>query len=163
MSIVGGMMGAMGVGDFLNPAFATSYRFEVHVGTFDLGAWAKCDGLQVDYQVSTYQSSMNLEENNMVTPRIWNYLSRPSYKPITLTRPCNTLGMAQTAGWLKKMWYAPTPEFGVIIMYDVSNLPVYTWQLTGVVPDKWSGPSMDIDSGKVATESLVLAHEGWLF
>lgn len=147
----------------LNPSFATSYRFEVHVGTFDLGAWAKCDGLQIDYQVSQYQTAMNPDEHNIENPRIWNYLSRPTYKPISLSRPCTTMGMAQTAAWLKMMWYCPTPEFGAIIMWDANYMPVYTWQLTGIVPDKWSGPSMDVDAAKVATETLVLSHEGWIF
>ena len=141
--------------------FATSYRFDVVIGGFGLGQWAKCDGLQVDYQVSSYQTAMNPDEQNMASPRIWNYLSRPTYKSISLTRPCNAVGMALTSGWLKKMWYSPIPEYGFIVLYDAGHMPVYKWGLIGVVPDKWSGPNLDIDAGKIATETLVLAHEGW--
>src|SRR2546421_11999797 len=109
--------------------FATSYRFEVHVGTFDLGAWAKCEGLQIDYQVSTYQTAMNPDETNIASPRIWNYLSRPSYKPITLSRPVTMTGMKLTSTWLKEMWYSPIPEYGRIMLYNASRLPIYTWGL----------------------------------
>src|SRR5437870_19976 len=104
--------------DRVLPSFTTSYRFEVHIGTFDLGSWTKCDGLQIDYQVSQYQTAMCPDENNMLTPRIWNYLSRPTFKPITLTRPCHADGLLMTSFWLEQMWEMPTPEFALIIMFD---------------------------------------------
>ena len=40
--------------------------------------------------------------------------------------------------------------------------PVHTWTLMGVVPVRWTGPSMSVDSAKVATETLELAHHGFL-
>ena len=138
-----------------------SFRFDVFVGSLGLGEWTKCDGLQVDYQVSTYQTAMNPDENNIASPRIWNYLSRPSYKEITLSRPCTATGMLQTSTWLKQMWYSPIPEYGHIFLYNAAKLVIYKWGLLGVVPGKWSGPNLDIDGGKIGIETLVLAHEGW--
>lgn len=149
------------VSNLVDSLFATSYRFDVFVGSMGLGEWSKCDGLTIDYQVTTYQTAMNPDENNMASPRFWNYLSRPTYKEISLTRPCNAIGMHRTAAWLQKMWYSPIPEAGHIVLYDASHLPVYTWGLIGVVPAKWSGPNLDIDGGKIALETLVLSHEGW--
>ena len=39
---------------------------------------------------------------------------------------------------------------------------VASWWLDGVIPVRWSGPSLNLDSPKVATETLELAHHGFL-
>lgn len=39
---------------------------------------------------------------------------------------------------------------------------VCSWGLDQVIPVKWTGPSFGVDSAKVATESLELAHHGFL-
>ena len=39
---------------------------------------------------------------------------------------------------------------------------VASWQLEGVIPVRWSGPQLSPDSPKVATETLELAHHGFL-
>jgi phage tail-like protein len=36
---------------------------------------------------------------------------------------------------------------------------ITTWNLAGVVPVKWSGPSLDILSNQIAMETLELAYE----
>jgi hypothetical protein len=38
---------------------------------------------------------------------------------------------------------------------------VASWGLLGVIPVKWSGPSLSLESAKVATETLELAHHGF--
>jgi phage tail-like protein len=38
---------------------------------------------------------------------------------------------------------------------------VATWELDGVVPVRWSGPSLNLDSPKVATETVEIAHHGF--
>ena len=35
------------------------------------------------------------------------------------------------------------------------------WRLLGLVPVRWTGPSLNLDSPKVATETLELAHHGF--
>ena len=42
------------------------------------------------------------------------------------------------------------------------NEPVATWNLSGVVPVRWTGPSLNVDSPKVATETIEIAHHGFL-
>ena len=39
--------------------------------------------------------------------------------------------------------------------------PVLHWELTDVVPVRWTGPSLNSDSSKVAAETLELAHHGF--
>ena len=39
---------------------------------------------------------------------------------------------------------------------------VATWGLVGVIPVRWTGPSLNLDTPKVATETLEIAHHGFL-
>ena len=38
---------------------------------------------------------------------------------------------------------------------------VATWDLDGVVPVRWSGPTLNLDSPKVAIETVEIAHHGF--
>ncbi|MCJ7712603.1 MAG: phage tail protein, partial [Chloroflexi bacterium] len=40
-----------------------------------------------------------------------------------------------------------------------SGEEIATWNLAGVVPVKWSGPSLDVMSNNVATETLEIAYQ----
>jgi phage tail-like protein len=39
---------------------------------------------------------------------------------------------------------------------------VATWKLDRVIPVRWSGPSLNPDTPKVAMETVELAHHGFL-
>ena len=74
---------ANAVSNIFDSLFATAYRFDVFVGSMGLGEWAKCDGLTIDYQVSTYQTAMNPDENNIASPRFCSSckIDTPLYFP----------------------------------------------------------------------------------
>jgi len=39
---------------------------------------------------------------------------------------------------------------------------VTSWKLKGVYPVKWKGPNLNAKGHEIATETLELAHEGFL-
>jgi phage tail-like protein len=43
-----------------------------------------------------------------------------------------------------------------------NSKPIWQWDLTGVIPVRWTGPSLSAESAKIATETLELAHHGFL-
>ncbi len=45
---------------------------------------------------------------------------------------------------------------------NAKNEAVATWNLSGVVPVRWTGPSLNVESPKVATETIEIAHHGFL-
>jgi phage tail-like protein len=45
---------------------------------------------------------------------------------------------------------------------DAGGEEVASWNLTGVYPSKWTGPSLDANGKAVATETLELVHNGFL-
>jgi hypothetical protein len=60
------------------------------------------------------------------------------------------------------VWQLPTRKTAIIEARTLDGTVVASWALSGVVPVRWSGPQLSADSPKVATETLELAHHGFL-
>jgi len=139
---------------------AQSVRFRVKIdGATHLGDWSKCDGLTVEYDVFEYKEG---GENTY----IHRIPGRVKYQNIKLTRPINK-DSSQVAKWIASL---KTPagrqaikrETAEISALDSQGSPIATWNLDGIFPVRWTGPSLDIGANQVAMETLELAHNGFL-
>ncbi|WP_281388802.1 phage tail protein [Kribbella qitaiheensis] len=63
--------------------------------------------------------------------------------------------------WLASMTSGVKQSTGSITAMTAGLQRVAQWKLTGVIPVKWSGPGMNLDSPKVAMETLEIAHHGF--
>ena len=152
---------SLGVQDLTVDMYAMTYRFQVKVGDDFLGTWNKLDGLQMDFQYAQYVAGMNPDERSHISAPIWNYPTRVKFKELTLARPVTTAGIKMTANWLYKIMKRPSPSMGHVWMFDAGGIiPVWGWGLINVQPSAWSGPSLDVESGKLAVETLTLVHGG---
>jgi phage tail-like protein len=134
---------------------AQSLRFRVKLdGGADLGDWSKCDGLSVEYEVFEYKEG---GENEFVH----RLPGRAKYQNLKLTRPLNK-DSEKVAQWIGRMKSQVRRETAEVSALDTQGQPIATWSLEGVYPVKWSGPALDIGSNSIATESLELAHNGFL-
>jgi phage tail-like protein len=130
-------------------------RFQVTIDGQDLGSWATCKGLEVDFQHEAYEE---LGNNQFV-----HYLPRAAkYTHITLERACTAAESSALQRWLSKVVMQPSKGTASITLHDANQGDVITWTLTNVFPAKWTGPQLDADAKKMALETLVLAHEGFL-
>ncbi|HLY84745.1 MAG TPA: phage tail protein [Acidimicrobiales bacterium] len=130
-------------------------RFEVEIGGHDLGGWAKCEGLDVTFDVCQYQEGRT---DNFT----WYYPGRTKYSHIKLTRACTKAETGKVMEWLSKTQATPTMGTGKITLKDAWKGEVHTWDLKRVLPVKWTGPSLDAGGTNVALEQLELIHEGFL-
>jgi phage tail-like protein len=134
---------------------AQSLRFRVKIdGHGDLGNWSKCDGLAVEYDVYEYKEG----GENAFVHRI---PGRAKYQNIKLTRPVNK-DSSKVASWMAKLKIEVKRQTAEISALDTEGHPIATWNLEGVFPVKWNGPSLDIGANSVAMETLELAHNGFL-
>jgi phage tail-like protein len=132
-----------------------SVHFRVRIdGEQDLGAWSKCDGLSVEYEVKEY---MEGGENAFVH----KIPGRAKYQNIKLTRIVNKES-AKVAVWLTSLQATVRRQTAEIAALDGKGETIATWTLKGVYPAKWTGPSFDAGSNQVATETLELVHNGFL-
>lgn len=130
-------------------------RFHVRIEGFDLGGWAKCDGLSVTFKLIDY-TPLGHNDHLPVFP------DRVTYEHVTLTRAITAEDSPKVTAWLASMATSFGGGTGAITLYDSCNKRVAKWELRGVYPVKWKGPAMDANSHNIALETLELAHEGFL-
>jgi phage tail-like protein len=142
-----------------------SMRFRVSVDGINLGSWATCAGLSVEFKNKRINEGGNYE-NSVILPE------RVEYRAVTLRRAMSATESAVVQRWLSEAvrgWYntpAPRsygPRTAEIELFDASGSTVVArWTLRNVYPARWSGPDLDASGNKVALEALELVHEGFL-
>jgi phage tail-like protein len=136
------------------PEAALGLRFTVSIDGYSLGSWSRCEGLAVEYEVFEY-------EEGGWHDHVHRLPGRRRYSNVKLTRPLDG-DSQQLVQWVSKMVTKPDRQSAEITVMDPNGTVVCRWNLTGVCPVKWSGPSLDTAGNQVATESLELAHNGFL-
>ena len=134
---------------------AVTVCFSVTIDQHNLGAFMTCDGLSLEIQVEQREEGGNNLYVHQLPGRI-------KYTNIKFTRPVNAES-AKVRDWLASMTGGGIKRTTAeIVAMTPDGKKVASWGLTGVIPVKWQGPSFSVDSPKVATETLELAHHGFL-
>lgn len=130
-------------------------RFRVRIDDeHDLGDWSKCDGLSVEYELKEYMEGGENAYVHKIPGRI-------KYQNIKLTRVL-TRDSSKVAAWLTSLQEGVQRQTAEIAALDPTGETIVSWTLQGVYPAKWTGPSFDIGSSQVASETLELVHNGFL-
>jgi phage tail-like protein len=136
---------------------ALSVRFKVNVDGCDLGAFTKVEGLGCEVTVEQREEGGN---NGFV----YQLPGRIKYSNVKLTRAVTSDGARLLAQWFAKMakhGIERTTAHIVALSTD-GEKEIWEWTLSDVIPVRWQGPSLSADSPQVATETLELAHHGFL-
>ena len=146
----------------LDTMLALTTRFHVAVDGVDLGGWARCQGLEVKFNPEPQHDGGNYQYETVLPGAI-------KYTPVTLQRAINAADTAKVQSWLRERasGWIDANSSGVggtaqISLFDAHAQKVATWTLRNVYPDSWKGPDLDAGTLGIATEQLVLVHEGFL-
>jgi len=120
----------------------------------NLGAFSSCDGLGCEFVMEQREEGGN---NGMV----WQLPTRIKYSNIKLSRPV-TEASSQITRWFASLASGIERKTATIEARTLEGKVIASWALEGVVPVRWSGPQLSPDTPKVATETLELAHHGFL-
>ncbi|MFF9014777.1 phage tail protein [Streptomyces sp. NPDC014870] len=131
---------------------ATSVFFRLAIGGNDLGAFHTCSGLGAQVEVEQYAEGGN---NGFA----WQLPGRITWSNITLTRPV-TADTVKIARWLDEIVRRVEPKDGEIVALKPDLSRIVGWQVQGIVPVRWEGPSFDPANSQAAIETLEIAHEG---
>jgi phage tail-like protein len=134
---------------------AISVCFVVKIDDKNFGSFTTCDGLGVEIAVEKREEGGNNDYVHQLPGRM-------SYSNIKFTRPIDGES-AKVAEWMAKMGATRIQRHTATIQARTADdRVVCTWNLHDVIPVKWTGPQFGVDSPKVATETLELAHHGFL-
>jgi phage tail-like protein len=133
---------------------AVSVCFVVSIDDKDLGAFNSCEGLGIEVVLEQREEGGN---NGFV----WQLPTRLKYSNVKLSRPLGPDTM-KVARWFASMTGGVTRKTATIVAKSSDDVEVARWSLQDVVPVRWSGPSLNLDSPKVATETIEIAHHGFL-
>jgi phage tail-like protein len=130
---------------------AVSVCFAVKIDGNNLGFFNSCEGLGCEVVFEQREEGGN---NGF----IWQLPTRIKYSNIKLSRPVSK-DTVKIAEWLSGIVNGVSPKTAVISAMSSEGVIVASWGLLGVVPVRWTGPSLNFDSPKVATET---AHHGFV-
>jgi phage tail-like protein len=140
------------VADTSDPA--VSVCFAVSIDDKDLGTFNSCEGLGVEVVLEQREEGGN---NGFV----WQLPTRLKYPNVKFTRPLGPDTM-KIARWFSSMTGGVTRRTATVVAMTADDTVVARWGLADVVPVRWSGPSLNPDSPKVAIETIEIAHHGFL-
>ena len=131
-----------------------SNRFKVEVGGHDLGNWAKCEGLDVAWEIAEYRAG---DSGN----HLWYFPAFTKYSRIKITRAASPQSK-EVHTWLKSNSFESKKESGKITLYDSGYTEVMSWELVEAMPAKWSITPFEASASHVAVETLEIIHQGFL-
>ena len=135
------------------PALSLFYKVTID-GVIPLGTWSKIEGLGFSYDVKEYrEGGVNGYMHKLVGPL--------KYDNVRLSRPVDSDSMLLYV-WLSANLLKVVPQTMEIMVMNSEGKEVTTWNLSGVVPLKWQGPSLDIMGNQIAMETLEVAYSEML-
>ncbi|MEU1285835.1 phage tail protein [Kitasatospora sp. NPDC036755] len=132
--------------------FASSVFFSLTIGGNDLGEFTTCSGLGAQVEIEQYAEGGN---NGFA----WQLPGRITWSNITLTRAV-TADTTKIARWLSEIVRKVEPKDGEIVALRPDLSRIVGWQVLGIVPVRWEGPSFDPANSQAAMETLEIAHAG---
>lgn len=133
-----------------DPAVSISYAVTID-GIIPLGLWTKIEGLGMEYDVFDYrEGGVNGYTHKMLGPLKFTNLRLS--RPVDETSPLVMM-------WLASNQMMVMHQTMAITAMTAGGEAITTWNLVGAVPVKWTGPSLDIMSNSVATETLEVAYQ----
>jgi phage tail-like protein len=127
--------------------------FAVSIDGDKLGQFNSCEGLGCEVVLEQREEGGN---NGFV----WQLPTRMKYSNVKLSRPIDG-DSGKVAAWFASMATGVVPRTAHIQAMSADGKPVAAWTLHGVIPVRWTGPSLNFDSPKVATETIEIAHHGF--
>ncbi|WP_018350217.1 phage tail protein [Longispora albida] len=133
---------------------AVAVYFVVKVDNDSLGAFNSCEGLGCEVV-------MEQREEGGQNGWVWQLPTRIKYPNIKLTRQV-TADSEKITKWFANMAGGIRRMTATIEARNPEGKKIASWNLQGVVPVRWTGPQLNLDSPKIATETLELAHHGFV-
>lgn len=133
---------------------AVVWQFKVSIEGYDLGLWNSFEGLG-------WEVAMEQREEGGNNFFVHQLPGRLKYANVKISRPLNA-DSSKVADWFMSMAVAVKRTTAQIVALGGNGEEICQWGLDGVVPVRWTGPAFNVETTKVAQETLELAHQGFI-
>lgn len=131
-------------------------RFSVVVDALtDLGNWSKASGLEVSWDLVEYRAGDARNDR-------WIFPGVTKYPTVKLERAADKDASKKVHTYLNSNSFKYAEQTAKITLFDSGGVLVMDWTLQRAMPIKWSIVPFDGAGNRVATETLELAHTGFL-
>lgn len=131
-----------------------SVFFTVTLDAVDLGYWSKISGLGMSISTTDRgETAMNFFQHHLP--------AHLTYDKITLERPVSP-NSVNIMNWISAYHMLPVPSTGQICCLGDGGEIIMTWEMIGITPVSYKGPSFDAASTSPAVEQLTIQHMGFL-
>lgn len=133
----------------------TSVRYEIEIDDVAFSSFTGIEGLEFEIEVFEWTEG----GNNAYVHRL---PGRRKYKNIKLTRAVDRESQA-ISSWFTRLAQRIEPTTATVRLMDANATEIARWDLQGVWPVKYTGPSLDSGTAAVMKESIEFAHDGFTF
>jgi phage tail-like protein len=150
-----------GFGELMDEDKKLGTHFTLTLGNSRLGAWTSCEGLNVEFQNTTLTSDKGNGRSDELCPGSTKYTDL-TLKRLMVGEDSNSKNLQDfLRDWAKKP-DKNVAQTGTLTLTDSWGNNLGTWDLHGVIPKKWTGPTLDSSKKEPAVETLVLSYTGFL-
>jgi len=133
---------------------AVAYMFKVEIDGKQLGLWNSFEGLGMETTIETREEGGNNAYVHQLPGRL-------KFTNVKISRPVGR-DSSLVAEWIAGMADSVRRTTAMICALGPDNREVVSWSLDGVVPVRWTGPAFNVESTKLAVETLELAYHGFI-
>jgi phage tail-like protein len=133
---------------------AIAWMFKVKIDGQDLGLWNSFEGLGMETVVETREEGGNNTFIHQLPGRL-------KYTNVKISRPVGA-DSQKVAIWLSNMSQTFHRTTAQIVAVGPDEKEMVSWSLDGVIPVRWTGPAFNVETPKLAIETLELAYHGFL-
>jgi len=134
-----------------------AFNFQVDLGNGVAGGFSDVSGLVTEMTVAEYRNGNEPENHVRKIPGV--------HKVGDVTLKRGLIGSKDLFDWIngtRTQGYKAKRSVRIMLMDEARDGPVATWKLAGVIPLKYTGPTLaGKGGGDVAMEELVLSCEGY--
>jgi phage tail-like protein len=138
------------------PDLTPTFIFVLEIDSVEMGSFRKCSGIESETETIEYKEAT--KEGRMIIRKVPGAMK---WSDITLERRIDeTTSLWE---WRKQVIEGDIDgarRNGAIVCKNSKQEEVARWEFTSGWPSKWTGADFDAGSNDIATEKVVITHEG---
>jgi phage tail-like protein len=138
------------------PDLMTTFSFVLEIDGVELASFRKCSGLEAETETIEYKEAT--KDGRMIIRKVPGAMK---WGDVTLERRLDA--SAALWEWRKQVEAGDVDQArrtGSIVVKDSTQTEVARFDIRAAWPSKYNGAEFDAGSNEIATEKLVITHEG---